>query len=111
MVKAGQRLTAVPTVEEILRHPSGALSLPPHVAADMVAEIAPAYELLRIAAGRVEPARQERDDMLDKHGVAALLGKSLSWVEHNRDRLPDARYIGKSPRWPESSIRRWAATR
>lgn len=46
-------------------------------------------------------------ELLSAKGVAAAIGKSYSWVIHNRHRLPAPRWIGSELRWPRAEIEAW----
>jgi predicted DNA-binding transcriptional regulator AlpA len=48
-----------------------------------------------------------RAEMLSARGLAASIGKSYSWVLHNRDRLPAPTWIGGELRWPMPVIQAW----
>ena len=54
------------------------------------------------------PAPQHIETLWTKHEVAAYLGKSASWVSHNRHLLPAPCRIGGELRWPPVEIRAWA---
>ena len=46
-------------------------------------------------------------ELLSARGVAGCIGKSYSWVLHNRHRLPEPRRIGAELRWPLAEIMKW----
>ena len=54
------------------------------------------------------PASQQVETLWTKNEVAAFLGKSASWVSHNRHLLPPPCRIGGELRWPPAEIRAWA---
>jgi predicted DNA-binding transcriptional regulator AlpA len=47
------------------------------------------------------------DRFLNGDEVAAIIGKSRSWVEKNTDALPCRRKVGGEGLWSEREIQRW----
>jgi predicted DNA-binding transcriptional regulator AlpA len=59
---------------------------------------------------RTEPL-EKSDRFLNARGVGLLLGRSASWVNHNKDTLPSRRRIGETDAWSERETLRWMQAR
>ena len=50
-------------------------------------------------------------ELLTAEGVGHIIGKSKSWVNKNRDFLPQRRQVGDKPMWLRSEILKWVKAR
>jgi predicted DNA-binding transcriptional regulator AlpA len=104
-------LVSLPSVSDLLDRPELAYDMPVDAARKLMLSCASLMEALRVAASsRVAATDHSGDDLLDARGVAAELGVSRSWIEHNLHRLPEPKLIGSRKRWRRADIRVWKRT-
>lgn len=108
-------LASVPTLDELAHEPGRAAGLPRPVATELTLKALGVVAALAAIGHAAAPAApvppREEEQYLDHAGVAALLGVSKSWVEHNLEELPPRRRFGNRQRWLRSEMVTWMRTR
>jgi predicted DNA-binding transcriptional regulator AlpA len=107
---------AVPTLDELAATPSRAMELPSEVlkvlmGRCLIVQGALHAGLVANGNGHQGEHADKFDRFLNAKGVGLLVGRSASWVNHNKDALPSRRRVGESDAWSERDILRWMQTR
>lgn len=103
-------MTAVPTLDEIVRDPSRIGALPPVAIRDLATKCVVALAVLQ-SARQDDASRPTDSRLLNARQLASKLGVSTTWIESRIDDLPDRIDLYGSPRWREADIDRWIKTR
>lgn len=107
------RITAIPSLDELVGQPGRAAALAPHIARAMAPKVAALHAELMIAALAPTPAPQAQGDdrLLGPDEVAVRIGKSRSWVEKNTADLPKRIRVGGEGLWSRREIEAWVRHR
>lgn len=106
------------TLTQLLAEPARARDLPSETARNLLLQLAPLQEALRLRAlasadgnGQLDgPAAEDR--FLTPKETARLLGVSLHWLYRHAKRLPFARRLSrKCLRFSEAGLMRWQAAK
>jgi predicted DNA-binding transcriptional regulator AlpA len=102
-------LQTVPTLDELAADPAKAMKLPIEVAKALLVKVAGLQAALLTSAltSALTPTTSSIDRFLDTGEVAAMIGKSRSWVEKNTAELPRRRKVGGEGKWSERDVQQW----
>ena len=103
----------LPSLDELAAHPERVTDLPPEVVKRLLVRHAAVGELLlaRLIETLVIEPKNGADRFLDAADVATIIGKSISWIDHNLDELPAPRRLGGERKWSERELLRWMQNR
>jgi len=109
-------LTPLPTLDELAAHPELARELPPEVAQDLLARLAPLQIVLLAQAirplgggnGQGEP---QEDRLLTVEEAAKMLGLSTDWLYRRAGKLPFTVRLGRQLRFSERGLDRYIRQR
>lgn len=110
-------IAPVPTLAELVSHPEQARNLPPHVAADLLAQVASLQPLLLacLFAGFGQDRHQEDsggDRLLMVGEAASMLGMTKDYLYRHADQLPfTVRPSAKQLRFSKAGIQRYIRQR
>lgn len=112
-------LTRVPTLDDLAHDPARARVLPPEVARDLLLQLAPLQEALRLQAlqppasanGQPEVKGNGGDRLLTVKRAAEKLGCSTDYLYRNKDRLLFTVRQGRRVRFSEQGIERYIRQR
>ena len=110
-LQTGQKLTDIPTLDQLIAEPSKTLSLPPDIARRYLSALANLQPLLIAQSERGAKIPVPDDALIGVEEVAGLIGLSPSWVEKHPDALPIRRSVGGNPRWLKSEVIAWIKAR
>ena len=107
-------LTPLPTLDELAAHPERAQELPPEVARDLLARLAPLQTVLlaqaiRPLACQGEP--QGEDRLLTVEEAAKKLGLSTDWLYRRAGKLLFTVRLGRQLRFSERGLDRYIRQR
>jgi predicted DNA-binding transcriptional regulator AlpA len=102
-----------PRLDALLADPSQVAALPPEAARDLLLQLAPLTEALRLRAlapasanGQPEPSAEDR--LLTPEDAARLLSVTPAWLYRRSKSLPFARHLSrKCLRFSEAGLRKW----
>ena len=113
-VPAAPKLTAVPTIDELLRDPARAHALPASALIALLASTAAVQAVLSaelLARGQAQPA-PAKDRWLKPDEASAVLRRDRRWLYRHARTLPFVKKISaRSFLCSETGIHRWLATR
>jgi excisionase family DNA binding protein len=102
------------TLDELVRDPARTRDLPPEVARDLLARLAPLLTLLLAQAfqgANGAPEGSAEDRLLTVAEAARKLGMSKDWCYRQAKRLPFAVRIGRQLRFSERGVERYIRQR
>ncbi len=111
-------LMPVPTLDELAAHPERALELPPEVARDLLARLAPlqtvllAQALTRSASGDGgQPETRGEDRLLSVKEAARKMNVSSDYIYRHAKDLPFTVRVGSRLLFSERGIEQWVRHR
>lgn len=110
-------LTPLPTLDELAARPERAQELPPEVARDLLAQLAPLQTVLLaqairpLAGGNSQGEPQGEDRLLTVEEAAGKLAVSTDWLYRRAGKLPFTVRLGRQLRFSERGLDRYIRQR